>query len=92
MTTADTWEHEERPALVVEGDGAAAGWRITWHEGARTADLLDPHGSAVDCVQVVAWEWDPAEGGPSRMSGPPPTVEDLRRALREYVEGHEVEG
>lgn len=39
-------------------------------------------------MQVVAWEWDPAEGGRSRMIGEPPTAEDLAAALAEYVEAN----
>ena len=64
------------------------GWRIDWTEGARLADIIGPDGTTLDGVQVVAWEWDPAEGGRSRMIGEPPIAEDLAAALAEYVEAN----
>lgn len=65
-----------------------SGWRITWTEGARLAEIAAPNGDVLDAVQVVEWEWDPAEGGPSRMTGERPTSEHLAAALAEYVEGN----
>lgn len=64
------------------------GWRITWPEGARLADITDPAGVCVDAVQVTEWDWNPPEGGASRMTGEPPGTEDLARALAEYVAEH----
>lgn len=71
------------PARVVVQH--VSGWRIDWTEGARLAGIHAPDGEGLDAVQVVAWEWAPVEGGSSHMTGPPPTSDDLARALVEYV-------
>lgn len=64
-------------------------WTITHTEGARLADIANAEGQLVDTVQVVEWDWAPAEGGPSRAVGAvPATVESLSAALFEYVAGH----
>ena len=64
-------------------------WTITHTEGARLADIGTPDGQLVDAVQVLAWDWAPAEGGPSRAVGAAPaTVESLSAALLGYVQTH----
>lgn len=63
-----------------------SGWRIDWPYGARLATITAPCGEAVDALQAVSWDWNPPEGGSSRMTGPPPTEDDLARWLAEYVE------
>lgn len=71
------------PARVVVQH--VSGWRIDWTEGARLAEVFGPNGETLDAVQVVGWEWAPPEGGRSRMTGEPPTSDDLAHALTEYV-------
>ena len=74
----------------------AGRWSITHTEGARLADIASPpwptgdtEGQLTDVVQVVEWDWAPAEGGPSRAVGAAPaTVESLSAALLEYVQTH----
>lgn len=73
---------EDHARVIVQH---VSGWRLDWTEGARTADVSGPDGSPIDCVQVVAWDWAPAEGGPSRMAGPPPTDVDLAAALEAFI-------
>ena len=64
-------------------------WTITHTVGARLADIGDPDGQLVDTVQVVEWDWAPAEGGPSRAVGAvPATVDSLSAALLEYAQTH----
>jgi hypothetical protein len=64
-------------------------WTITHTAGARLADITDPDGQLVDTVQVVEWDWAPAEGGPSRAVGAvPATVDSLSAALLEYAQTH----
>lgn len=64
-------------------------WTITHTAGARLADIGDPDGQLVDTVQVVEWDWAPAEGGPSRALGAvPATVDSLSAALLEYAQTH----
>ena len=64
-------------------------WTITHTEGARLADIGNPNGQLIDTVQVVEWDWAPAEGGPSRAVGAAPaTVDSLSAALLEYVQTH----
>ena len=64
-------------------------WTITHTAGARLADITDPDGQLVDTVQVVEWDWAPAEGGPSRAAGAvPATVDSLSAALLEYAQTH----
>ena len=49
----------------------------------------DTEGQLTDVVQVVEWDWAPAEGGPSRAVGAAPaTVDSLSAALTEYVQTH----
>lgn len=74
------------PARVVVQH--VTGWRIDWTEGARTAEVFGPDGVMLDAVQVVGWEWSPPEGGRSRMTGEPPTSDDLAAALAEWVEAN----
>ena len=67
----------------------AGRWTITHTAGARLADIANAEGQLIDTVQVVEWDWAPAEGGPSRALGAAPaTVESLSAALLEYVAGH----
>ena len=67
----------------------AARWTSTHTAGARLADIGDPDGQLVDTVQVVEWDWAPAEGGPSRAVGAvPATVDSLSAALLEYAQTH----
>ncbi len=65
----------------------SSGWGISHTDGARLAEIVSPAGELLDAVQVVEWDWAPAEGGPSRASGVA-GVEDLRAALGEYVAAH----
>lgn len=72
----------DSPRMVVQH---VSGWRLDWTEGARIADVSGPDGQPVDCVQVVGWDWAPPEGGPSRMTGPLPTPDELCQALADFV-------
>ena len=64
-------------------------WTITHTAGARLADITDPVGQLIDTVQVLEWDWTPAEGGPSRAMGAvPATVDSLSSALLEYAQTH----
>ncbi len=64
-------------------------WTITHTAGARLADITDPAGQLIDTVQVLEWDWAPAEGGPSRAMGAvPATVDSLSSALLEYAQTH----
>ena len=71
-------------------------WSISHVEGARLAEISGPpwpagdsEGQLTDVVQVVEWDWAPAEGGPSRAVGAAPaTVDSLSAALLEYVQTH----
>ena len=76
------------PARVVVQH--VSGWRIDYTEGARTADIFTPAGEPIDAPQVIEWEWDPPERGPSRADGPPPTPDQLAATLTEWVtDNHE---
>ena len=54
-----------------------SGWRVNYG-GARTADIVDPNGNAVDVVQVRPWDFtrNPHEQDPATV-----TAETLAAAL-----------
>lgn len=58
------------------------GWAIEYEQGARLADLFDPEGSCVECLQVRPWDWalSPWEQEPHTV-----TDRDLMDALQEYL-------
>lgn len=64
-----------------------SGWRISHTPGARLAEIHSPAGELLDAVQVVDWDWAPAEGGPSRAASVA-VPDDLANALAEWVEGN----